>query len=284
MAKTRDRMTAQLELGNYSKNTRDAYLRIAKTFIKYYRRPAEELGEHEVRTYLLNRLEKVEPATVALDLAALKFLYEVVLDRPEVVARIPSPKVPKHLPDVLSGSEVIELLEAVASIKHRTILMCAYGAGLRISEACSLRPEDIDSQRMVIKIRLAKGNKDRYVMLAKNLLDALRAYYRQVRPPRPWMFPGMKPDKHITHTAVQIALRKAVKASGLTKRITPHVLRHAFATHLIEAGTDVRTVQVLLGHASIRSTQLYTQISTARIARTKSPLDRLGTEEGDVLG
>jgi integrase/recombinase XerD len=153
MAKTRDRMTAQLELGNYSKNTRDAYLRIAKNFIKYYRRPAEELGEHEVRTYLLNRLEKVEPATVALDLAALKFLYEVVLDRPEVVARIPSPKVPKHLPDVLSGSEVIKLLDAVASIKHRTILMCAYGAGLRISEACSLRPEDIDSGRMVIKIR-----------------------------------------------------------------------------------------------------------------------------------
>ena len=284
MGDTRDKMIADLVLGNYSNSTRDAYLRIAKAFIKYYRRPADELGEHEVRTYLLNRLETVQPATVSVDQAALKFLYEVTLDRPEVVTRIPWPKVPKHLPDILAGSEVMALLTAIESLKHRTILTAAYGAGLRITEACSLGIDNIDSKRMLIKVRKGKGNKDRYVMLAENLLVWLRTYFKATRPPRPWLFPGEKPGTHIGPGAVRAALRKAVDQVGLTKRVTPQVLRHSFATHLVETGTDIRTVQVLLGHSSIRSTQLYTRVSTAHVARTKSPLDRLGTEEGKVLG
>jgi len=148
MGKVKDKMTADLALRNYSDNTKDAYLRIAEAFVKYYRRPPQQLGEHEARTYLLNRREQVKPATVAVDLAAIKFLYEVTLDKPEVVARIPRPKVYKPLPDVLSGSEVVALLEAVESIKHRTLLTTAYGAGLRIYEACSLHQQDIDSKRM----------------------------------------------------------------------------------------------------------------------------------------
>lgn len=242
------------------------------------------MGEHEVRTYLLNRMERVKPATVAIDLAAIKFLYDVTLDKPQVVARIPWPKIPKPLPDVLSGSEVVELLEAVGSIKHRTILTTAYGAGLRISEACSLQVRDIDSKRMLIKIRSGKGAKDRYVPLAKTLIGALRAYFKQTKPPQPWLFPGGTKDRPISPDAVRDALRKAVTKIGLTKRVTPHMLRHAFATHMLETGADIRLVQVILGHSSIRTTQRYVKVSSAHISRTESPLDRLGTDKGKVLG
>jgi len=284
MGKTRDRMAQDLKLSNFRESTQQKYLGIAKAFIKYYRRPAEELGEHEVRTYLINRLERLEPATVAVDLAVLKFLYCVTLDRPEVVVRIPSPKVPKKLPDVLAGTEVIDLLAAVDSLKYRTILTVAYGAGLRVFEACALQHQDIDSKRMVIKVRDGKGQKDRYVMLAQNLLVGLRSSFKATRPPEPFLFPGQKPGCPITPGAVRDALHRATEKAGLTKQVTPHLLRHSFATHLLETGADIRTVQLLLGHASIRSTQLYTHLSTAHIARTKSPLDRLGTEEGKVLG
>lgn len=224
MGSTRDKMIADLELGNYSKNTRDAYLRIAKSFVKYFMRPADQMGEHEVRTYLLNRRKTVKPGTLGIDLAALKFLYDVTLDRPEVVARIPWPKVPKPMPDILAGSEVILLLAAIESPHHRTILMTAYGAGMRIREACSLRVDDIDSKRMLIKVRNAKGGKDRYVMLADNLLLGLREYWKATRPPKPWLFPGQKPQSHIGPDAVRAALKKTVEKVGLTKRVTPHVL------------------------------------------------------------
>lgn len=284
MGKTRDRMAQDLKLRNFRESTQKQYLAIAKNFIKYYRRPAEQLGEHEVRTYLLNRLERCQPSTVVVDHAALTFLYSITLDRPEVVIRIPSPKVPKKLPVVLAGTEVIDLLAAVDNLMYRTILTVAYGAGLRIFEACALEQRDIDSKRMVIMVRDGKGQKDRYVMLADNLLAGLRAYFKAVRPKPPLLFPGQKPGRPITIGTVRGALHKATDKTGLTKRVTPHVLRHSFATHLLETGADIRTVQLLLGHASIRSTQLYTHLSTAHIARTKSPLDRLGTEEGQVLG
>ena len=279
-------MAEDLSLRNLSKHTKAAYLRIAKSFVKHFWRPAEEMGEHEIRAYLLNRKEKdkVEPSTLAVDCAALKFLYGVTLNRPEVAVRIPNPKVPKKIPDVLAGSEVVDLLASVESLQHRATLTTAYGAGMRISEACGLQFKDIDSKRGVIKIPEGKGKKDRYVMLSKNLLVGLRGYYKATRPPGPWMFPGKKSGSHIDPESVRKELRKAVETLGLTKRVTPHTLRHAFATHLLETGADIRTVQVLLGHASIRTTQLYTHLSTAHVARTESPLDKLGTKEGEVLG
>lgn len=282
--KPSEKMAQDLELRNLSESTRATYLRAAKRFVAFFMVPPEEMGEAEVRAYMRHRLEEVKPSTAHTELGAIKFLYEVTLDRPEVVARIPWPKVRKPLPDILSGSEVILVLAAVDSLMHRTILMCAYGAGLRISEACSLRHEDIDSKRMLIKVRNAKGGKDRYVMLAQNLLQGLREYFRQERPPRPWLFPGQRAGHHITREAVGAALRKAIKEVPLEKRVTPHVLRHSFATHLLETGADIRTIQVLLGHASIRSTQFYTRVSTAHLARTRSPLDSLGAEAGEVLG
>lgn len=284
MAEIKDRMAQDLALRNLAGSTRQSYLSRTKAFVRHFMIDPRKMGEHEVRTYLLNRSLTVQPATVAVDLAAIKFLYSVTLDRPEVVVRIPSPKVPKKLPDILAGSEVVALLAAIESLMHRTIMTVAYAAGLRVFEACALKHEDIDSARMLIKVREAKGSKQRYVMLAQNLLLGLREYFRVTRPPRPWLFPGQKPDSHIGPNAVRKALRKAVEQVGLTKRVTPHVLRHSFATHLLETGADIRTIQVLLGHASIRSTQLYTRVSTAHVARTTSPLDRLGTEQGEVLG
>jgi len=284
MGQIRERMAQDLALRNHAPGTCAAYLRICKAFVRHFMLDPRQMGEHEVRTYLLNRGLQVQPPTVAVELAAIKFLYTVTLDRPEVVVRIPSPKIPKKLPDVLAGSQVVDLLAAVDSLKHRTILTTAYGAGLRISEACTLEHRDIDSKRMVIKVRDTKGNKDRYVPLADNLLAGLRAYFKIARPPEPFLFPGSKPGRPISPDAVRDAFHKAKEKAGVTKRVTPHVLRHSFATHLLETGTDIRTIQALLGHASLRSTVRYTHISTAHVARTKSPLDRLGTEEGKVLG
>jgi integrase/recombinase XerD len=163
-------------------------------------------------------------------------------------------------------------------------LTAAYGAGLRISEACRLRVEDIDSRRGLIHVRLGKGAKDRYVMLSERLLAVLRRYWQQAHPQGGWLFPGRKPGKSITPHAVDNALTKAMQTLKLKKRVTPHVLRHSFATHLLEAGSDIRLIQVLLGHASIRTTARYAQVSAAHVARTKSPLDLLGTRQGSVLG
>ena len=278
ISQTQKKMIADMQLKNLTKSTQETYLCAVRGFVRYYMRPVEKLGKHEVRTYLLNRKKSVQPRTVYVDLAALKFLYEITLERPEVVAGIPFPKLPKPLPDILSCSEVIELLSAVDSITHRTILTCAYGAGLRINEACSLKPRDIDSKRMLIKVRNAKGGKDRYVILAENLLCALRQYYRTIRPPEPWMFPGQSPDVHIGPNAVRQALHKAATTVGLKKRVTPHILRHSFATHLLENGTDIRTIQALLGHSSINTTQRYVKVSSAHLGRVKSPLDTMDTQ------
>ena len=162
--------------------------------------------------------------------------------------------------------------------------MTAYGAGLRIAEACSLRISDIDSKRMLIHIRDGKGSKDRYVMLSERLLPYLRYYWRTAHPPEPYLFPGGKPGEPITTRAVGRVLRKALTGCAFSKRITVHSLRHGFATHLLELGTDIRTIQRLLGHASIQTTARYTYVSAQHVGRTKSPLDLLGTKQGETLG
>lgn len=278
MGQLRDKMTEDLRLKGFSRHTRDAYLRCAADFAAHFGRSPAVLGEAHIRTFLLHLVNerKAKPATHRMYLAAIKFLFIITLRRPHEVARIPWPKVPVPLPDILSPAEIEQLLTAVGSIKHRAILMTAYGAGLRISEICSLRPIDIDSQRMLIHVRLGKGGKDRFVMLSQRLLEVLRQYWRLVRPSGPYLFPGGKPEHHLTASAVQRALHKVVAQTGLAKRVTPHSLRHCFATHLLEVGTDVRTIQRLLGHGSIRSTARYTHVSERHIGQTRSPLDRLG--------
>lgn len=282
----RDRMVADLELANYSPNTIKEYLRCSDTFVQHYMREPTELGETEVRCFLLHlqKVREVGPAGLKMYVASLRFLYVRTLQRPEVVETIPWPRVPKSLPVVLSGSEVEALLQAVESLRHRTILSAAYGGGLRISEACRLRCADVDSKRMVLYVRQGKGNKDRCVMLSERLLLLLREYWRATRPGRDLLFPGNDEGGVVGAAAVRAALSRAVEQCGLRKRVTPHVLRHSFATHLLESGTDLRTIQVVLGHASIRTTARYTHVSTQHVARAKSPLDLIGTASGQVLG
>lgn len=286
MGVLRERMETDLKLRNLSLTTQEGYLNCARAFAKFHMRPPADLGEEDVRTFLLYLRDerKVSPSTQKVYTCALRFLYEVTLQRPDVVASIPSPRVHAKLPQILSGTEVEALLAAVDGQKYRALMMTTYSAGLRIREACRLKAEDIDSKRMVIRIQEGKGGRDRYTMLSPRLLQVLREYYRQVRPQIPYLFPGQRGNRPINVDSVRAVLKAAVAASGITKPVTPHLLRHSFATHLLEAGTDIRTIQMLLGHNSIQTTQRYAQVSTAHISRTPSPLDLLGTPKGDVLG
>jgi len=281
----REKMVEDMKLRGFSKHTQQCYLQYARLFVGHYGRSPRELGEEEVRKFLMHLVDKrhMKPTTIRLYVASLKFLYAVTLERPEVVDRIPWPKVAKKLPDILSGTEVDRILGSLRSLKHRAILMIAYGCGLRISEACSLQVTDVDSNRGFIHVHQGKGNKDRYVLLPQRLLFVLREYWKSARPPRPFLFPGRIPGSPISRDAVERALKVAVQRLGLKKRVTPHSLRHAFATHLLELGTNVRVVQELLGHGSARSTTRYTHVSRELLGRIKSPLDVLGTQDGRVL-
>jgi site-specific recombinase XerD len=249
-------------------------------------RSPDQMGEKEVREFLVYMRDerKLHPTTIKSHVAALKFLYANTLSRPEVVKPWYSPRRPFKLPRILSGSQVDALLNAISSIKYRAVLMTTYGAGLRISETCRLQVDDIDSKKMLLHVREGKGGTERYAMLSPRLLAVLRAYWRHVRPPKPYLFPGQKPDTPLSTDSVRQVLRRVVEDCGIKKPVTPHLLRHSFATHLLDAGTDIRVIQVLLGHRSITTTQRYSQVSPQYISRTKSPLDLLGTDEGKALG
>jgi integrase/recombinase XerD len=197
---------------------------------------------------------------------------------------MPRMRVPMHVPVVLSGTEVERLLGAITSERHRVAAMLAYGAGLRVGEICNLHVEDVDPKRMVLRIRGSKRGRERYVMLSARLLSAMRAYWKVARPSGPYLFRGRQPGTLLTRGAVHKAIAAAARRAGLAKRVGPHTLRHCFATHLLEAGTDLRTLQVLLGHASIESTTIYLHVSTARMQSITSPLDKLGPSEDPTRG
>jgi integrase/recombinase XerD len=208
---------------------------------------------------------------------ALRFLYGITLKQAEVPERIPYAREPQKLPVVLGADEVVRFLEAVPSLKARAALTTAYAAGLRASEAASLKVGNIDSSRMVIRIEQGKGGRDRYVMLSPQLLGILRSYWRLARPAH-WLFPGRDAGHPINATVLHAACRSACVASGLGKRVTVHTLRHSFATHLLEGGTDIRIIQALLGHRNVNTTARYAQVATSTIRDTPSPLDRLHLE------
>lgn len=286
MGKLRDQMIEDLQLRDYARGTCKAYVDCARAFVAYHRRPPQQMGELGVRQFLMHLIEtkKASPANRKMHVAGIKFLYEVTLRRPEVVAAIPWPKVAHGVPEILSGSEVAQLLDAVESIKHRAIILTAYGAGLRVSEVCSLQVDDIDSQRMTIRVRHGKGNQARYVPLPERVLFLLRRYWVFERPTKPWLFGGKQAGCPVSAASVRYHLDAAAKKTGLTKRVTPHVLRHTFATHLLELGTDVRGIQMLLGHRSIRSTVRYTHLTSRVLAKTQSPVDILGTPRQKMIG
>jgi site-specific recombinase XerD len=284
MGELYDRMALDLKLKNLAAGTQSEYLRCCRSFAGYYMRSPRELGETAIKQYLGHlQMKGASAEKLKMHIAGLKFLYGVTLDRAKVAERLPWPKVPHKKPDILSGTEVTKLLAAVTTLIPAMALMTAYGAGLRISEVCKLRVNDIDGKRKLIHVRLGKGGKDRYVMLADRLLEALRQYWAKVKPDG-WLFPGRKKGAHLHPSTVQWALKEAARAVKLKKRVTPHLLRHSFATHLLETGNDIRVIQVLLGHASIRTTARYTQVSNKHIAGVKSPLDLLGTKKAAPLG
>jgi integrase/recombinase XerD len=235
--------------------------------------PPDRLGLEDVRSFQVHLVSQgISWPALNRTACALRFFYRVTLDRaemPDVYARTP-----RKLPSILSADEVVRFLEAVPSLKTRVALTTAYAAGLRASEAVSLQVADIDSSRMVLQVRHGKGAKDRTVMLSAALLAILRSYWRLTRPTS-WLFPGRSPDKPIDVQVLHAACRSATKAAGLTKRVSVHTLRHSFATHLLESGTDIRIIQVLLGHSNLSTTARYTHVATSTIARTQSPLDRL---------
>ena len=277
MGQLRDRMEQDLKLKGVSPATIRNYLLYCRKFAAFFMRSPEDLGAAEVRTFLLHQIEveQLAYASYRQVYAALKFLYNVTLKRPEAVKGISHPKRPKTLPVILSPEEVLRILAAVRSVKHKAIMATAYAAGLRISEVCGLRLADIDSQRRRLHIRAGKGKKDRYVMLGESLLALLRQYYQAARPEGEYLFPGQKPQRHITPSAVRQVLQKVIRQTGLAKRVTMHTLRHCFATHLLEAGTDIRILQVLLGHSSIRTTLRYTHITDRLVQKLVSPLDMI---------
>ncbi len=276
MGAIRDRMIGEMELRGLAAKTKKSYLVCCRVFVAHFMKSPEQLSTDDIKAFLLHlmRERKAGPSTVHVYIAALTFLYRNVLRTPDVVEGLPHPRIHKKLPDVLSREEVQALLGAVRSVKHRTILTVAYGAGLRISEALRLQFEDIDTKRMAIHIRDAKQAKDRFVLLSPELLSALRRYWMEARPRGPHLFPGRRGQP--VHIDV---MRRALKATrlelGFKKRVTLHSFRHGFATHLLEDGTDIRVIQALLGHSNLQTTAHYTRVSTSNFRRVTSPLDRL---------
>jgi len=278
METLRNRLEADLKLRGYAASTQRSYVACVRSFVNYHGGVSPmRLGETEVVAFLLHLVEerKVSASHLTVHIAALKFFYSHTLQRPEEVVRLTFPRQRRPLPDPLSPKEVKAVLDGMARPLYRMVLMCAYAAGLRIGEACSLKSGDIDSQRGVIHVRNAKGGRDRFVMLSPRLLVALRTYWVSEHPPGPYLFPGKDPRQPITTDAVRAAMKKVTTKLGFKKKVGPHTLRHSFAIHLLDNGTDLATIKVLLGHRSVRTTMKYLNMGTKRISRTVSPLENL---------
>jgi len=259
----RTRMIEDLRIRNYSERTVEIYVRCVSEFAKHFGQSPEAVGQGEIREYqrFLVEEKKASWAFFNQTVCALRFLYTKSLHKDWLVKHIPFPKQDKRLPEVLSLEEVSKLFANVRALKQRTILQTTYAAGLRLMEALNLQTNDIDSARMVIRIRQGKGRKDRYVTLSPTLLETLREYYKACRPNGTLLFPNRNGDERTHPTTVQRACRRAARAAGLNKRVTPHTMRHSFATNLLEAGTDLRTIQLLLGHGSLNTTAIYLHIA-----------------------
>jgi integrase/recombinase XerD len=277
MTPVRQPMIEDMQVRNMAPHTQTSYVQQVSLFARYFGKSPEVLGSEEIRAYqvYLTNEKKLAPSSILIAVSALRFLYKVTLHKDWTFEDIiPAPKKPQKLPVILSPEEVLQFLDFVPGLKHRAILTTCYAAGLRISEAVRLRPADIDSQRMVIRVEQGKGQKDRYVMLSPKLLESLRNWWR-VAKPKSWLFPGDLAGAHISKDAVAQACQKAQRRCRIPKPITPHSLRHAFAVHLLESGTDVRTIQLLMGHRSLATTARYLRIATSKVCSTTSPLDLL---------
>ena len=276
MTPLRQRMITDMQIRNLSRNTQESYLLQVSAFARYCSQSPEALGPEDIRdyqVYLINE-KKLSPSSLCITVAALRFLYKNTLKKDWALEEIPVPKKPQTLPVVLSPDEVKHFLACVSSPKHHAILSILYASGLRISEACQLKISDIDSERMTLRVDQGKGNKDRYSLLSPRLLEILRNYWKLEKPSE-WLFPSPRLPKPISRDAVGLACEKAHALSGLKKPVTPHSLRHAFATHLLENGTELRTIQLLLGHRSLSTTARYLKLAVSQVCATTSPFDLL---------
>lgn len=286
MTPLRQRMIEDMQLRNLGSETQRAYLHYITALARFYQTSPAQLSLEEIREFQLYMINerRYSPESVNAFVSAAKFLYNVTLETPWPEGALPRCRVPHKLPVVLSATEVAEFFRHVCTIRYRASLMTAYGAGLRVSEVVALRVSDIDSQRRLIRVRQGKGKKDRYAMLSPRLLEVLRCWWRSRHPagqgpkasPEDWLFPGFGRGRHMNAQSLQTACREAARAAGLSKRVTVHTLRHSFATHMLENGTDIRLIQALLGHSQIDTTARYAAVSPAAVAKVRSPLERLG--------
>lgn len=275
MTPLRQRMLEDMQIRNYSPHTIDGYLRAVAQFAKHFGTSPDRLGAEHIRTSPLHLLQQQASKSIFIQtVCALRFFYETTLGRPWMVDSIPSPKKPKTLPVILSRDEVKALLLAPRHLKHRAVLATLSATGVRVSALCQLQGTDIDSQRMVIRVRQGKGQRDRFVLLSPDVLPLLRRYWKLYQL-QSWLFPGHRVSEPLTRMGVAHICRQAGQAAKLTKAIYPHLLRHSFATHLLEAGVDLRRIQLLLGHASLRSTSLSLHVAAPALHATESPLDAL---------
>ena len=280
MTQLRQKMLEELQRRNYSNRTAKTYVRIVRDFAEYFHQPPDKLGPEQIRQYQahLFQAKKLAPATVSQYVSALRFLFVKTLRRHFLAEYIPFPKSRKRLPTVLSPEEVTRLIDAACNLYHRTLLVTLYSTAARRAELCQLKVQDIDSQRMMIRINQGKGGRDREVPLSPKLLETLRVYFRWMQPAT-FLFPGtvkgVRADVPITPNVVWLACRQAAQRAGITKRLSPHSLRHSCASHLLEAGADLRTIQVLLGHSRLEHTLIYLHLSPKHLQAIPNPLDAL---------
>ncbi len=280
MTQLRQKMLEEIQRRNYSHRTAKTYVRIVRDFAEYFHQPPDKLGPEQIRQYQahLFQAKKLAPATVSQYVSALRFLFIKTLRRHFLAEYIPYPKSRRRLPTVLSPEEVTRLIDAACNLYHRTLLITLYSTAARRAELCRLKVQDIDSQRMMIRIHQGKGGRDREVPLSPKLLEILRVYFRWMQP-QTFLFPGtvkgVRADVPITPNVVWLACRRAAQRAGITKHLSPHSLRHSCASHLLEAGADLRTIQLLLGHSRLEHTLIYLHLSPKHLQAIPNPLDAL---------
>jgi integrase/recombinase XerD len=288
VTRLRKMMLEELQRRNYAQNTARAYIRIVERFATHFGRSPEMLGPDEIRQYQVHLFRDCHLAsgTVQQHVAALRFLYVKTLKRRYMHEHLPMPKRQRPLPQVLSPSEVQRLIDSASNLYHRAMLMTLYSTGMRRAELCRLKVSDIDSERMIVHIRNGKGGRDRDVPLSEKLVETLREYWRWMKP-KTWLFPGtlnhLRADVPITVKISWEACRQAAERAGIKKKVTPHILRHSYATHLLEAGADLRTIQVLLGHAKLEHTSIYLHLSHRHLTSVGNPLDVIEVSSPDAV-
>jgi integrase/recombinase XerD len=281
-------MLEELQRRNFAPTTISSYLHAVEQFARHFRCRPDRLNQTHLRSYqaYLLHVRRMRPLTVRLHVAALRFFFVKTLKRPYLLDDTPYPKAPRRLPQILSVEEVARLIDAADSLSHRTMLMVLYSTGMRNAELRHLQVANIDSRRMLIHIQRGKGGRDRYVPLSPTLLTTLRVYYRWMRP-KTWLFPGTiqnwRADKPITPKVVWDACRDAARRAQLEKRVSPHLLRHSYASHLVEAGADLRTVQLLLGHVKLEHTVIYLHLSQRHLQAVANPLDAMPVSGADTV-